>query len=65
MPAVRRISLRAWLHEILGGEDGQAMVEYGAIAAGLLIGLAVAIKGMQLALSRSLEQQYRALASAP
>lgn len=41
------------------------MVEYGAIAAGLLIGLAVAIKGMQLALSRSLEQQYQALASAP
>ncbi len=65
MPAVCRVPLRARIRAILGGEDGQAMVEYGAMAAGLLIGMAVAIKGMQMALSRSLEQQYQALSSAP
>lgn len=53
------------MRHLLCGEDGQAMAEYGLIAAALLVGLAVAIKGLQIALDHSLAAQERAAANAP
>ena len=53
------------LAQLRTDEDGQAMAEYGLIAAALLVGLALAVKGLQMALDRSLQTQGRALSNAP
>lgn len=53
------------LREVLAGEDGQAMVEYGAIAGALLVSLAIAIKLVQVGLSSTLRNHHHGLANAP
>ncbi|MBM3258889.1 MAG: Flp family type IVb pilin [Candidatus Sericytochromatia bacterium] len=53
------------LARLLREDDGQAMVEYGLIAAALTIGVAVATKLVQAALSRQLLQHHKALSQAP
>jgi Flp pilus assembly pilin Flp len=50
---------------LLVSEDGQAMVEYGVIGAALIVGLAMAIKLVQVAMSRSLANHQRAMGNAP
>lgn len=50
---------------LLCDEDGQAMVEYGVIAAALLVGLVVAIKLVQMALSATLRNHHKGLSNAP
>ena len=57
--AHRRVGLRT------AKASGQAMVEYGVIAAALVVGLALAIKGVQLALSRQIDHHHQALSKAP
>ncbi len=53
------------LRELLLGEDGQAMVEYGAIGGALLISLAVAIRLVQAGLSSTLRDHHYGLCNAP
>lgn len=53
------------LGRLLREDDAQAMVEYGLIAAALTIGVAVATKLVQAALSRQLLQHHKALSQAP
>lgn len=50
---------------LLREDDAQAMVEYGLIAAALTIGVALATKLVQAALSRQLLQHHKALSQAP
>ncbi|MBM3271004.1 MAG: hypothetical protein FJZ01_25505 [Candidatus Sericytochromatia bacterium] len=50
---------------MLLGEDGQAMVEYGAIGAVLLVSLAIAIRLVQAALSTTLRDHHYGLSNAP
>ncbi|MBU6427892.1 MAG: hypothetical protein KGR26_02670 [Cyanobacteria bacterium REEB65] len=45
--------------------QGQALVEYGVLVAAIFIGLVMAAKGVQLALSHSLQSQHQALANSP
>jgi Flp pilus assembly pilin Flp len=50
---------------LLREDDAQAMVEYGLMAAALTIGVALATKLVQAALSRQLLQHHKALSQAP
>jgi len=53
------------MRTLLASEDGQAMVEYGAIAGALLVSLVVAIRLVQAALSATLRNHHHALTNAP
>ncbi|MEB3238031.1 MAG: Flp family type IVb pilin [Candidatus Sericytochromatia bacterium] len=54
-----------FLGRLVRGEDAQAMVEYGLIAAAITIGVALATRLVQAALSRQLLQHHKALSQAP
>jgi Flp pilus assembly pilin Flp len=53
------------MRHLLESEDAQAMVEYGAIGATLLVGLAIAIRLVQVALSSTLRDHHYGLSNAP
>lgn len=61
--AARRLVPAA--RQLLASEDGQAMVEYGAIAGALLVSLIIAIRLVQAALSTTLRNHHYGLSNAP